>query len=177
MIALFKTEVIRRRGPWRGFDDVEYATLEWVAWFNQQRLLEPLGYLPPAEYEERFYGAQATQPVAAALDCASLLQTRGDSERAVTTGTSQDESGNGVVCDERSGSLPGIEGTGPLATMDDAPYPIEASQPSPWRVHPSTRREQQRGDRNAVTPLLTLHRESQRMRTGCCGALRVLSAR
>ena len=48
MIGLYKTEVIRRRGPWRGFEDVEYATLEWVAWFNTQRLLEPLGYLPPA---------------------------------------------------------------------------------------------------------------------------------
>jgi putative transposase len=68
VIGLFKTEVIHRRGPWRGFDDVEYATLEWVAWFNQQRLLEPLGYLPPAEYEEQFYRAQAAQPALAALN-------------------------------------------------------------------------------------------------------------
>jgi transposase InsO family protein len=68
VIALFKTEVVRRRGPWRGFDDVEYATLEWVAWFNQQRLLEPLGYLPPAEYEEQFYRAQATPVVVGALN-------------------------------------------------------------------------------------------------------------
>ena len=62
MIGLYKTEVIRRRGPWRGFEDVEYATLEWVAWFNTQRLLEPLGYLPPAEFEEQYHRTQATQP-------------------------------------------------------------------------------------------------------------------
>lgn len=68
VIGLFKTEVIHRRGPWRGFDDVEYATLEWVAWFNTQRLLAPLGYVPPAEYEEQFYRAQATPPVVGALN-------------------------------------------------------------------------------------------------------------
>jgi transposase InsO family protein len=61
IIGLFKTEVIRRRGPWRSFDDVEYATLEWVAWFNTQRLMAPLGYLPPAEFEEQYYRAQAAQ--------------------------------------------------------------------------------------------------------------------
>ena len=68
VIGLFKTEVIHRRGPWRGFDDVEYATLEWVAWFNQRRLLEPLGYVPPAEYEEQFYRAQAAQTAVGALN-------------------------------------------------------------------------------------------------------------
>ena len=52
VIGLYKTEVIRRRGPWRSFDDVEFATLEWVSWYNNTRLLEPLGYIPPAEYEE-----------------------------------------------------------------------------------------------------------------------------
>jgi transposase InsO family protein len=68
VIGLYKTEVIYRRGPWRGFDDVEYATLEWVAWFNTQRLLEPLGYVPPAEFEERYYRAQATQPECLAVN-------------------------------------------------------------------------------------------------------------
>ena len=68
VIGLYKTEVIRRGSPWRGFDDVEYATLEWVAWFNQQRLLEPLGYLPPAEFEEQFYRAQAAQADLVALN-------------------------------------------------------------------------------------------------------------
>ena len=55
VIGLFKTEVIRRRGPWRTVEDVEFATLEWVWWFNYHRLLEPIGYLPPAEYEEMYY--------------------------------------------------------------------------------------------------------------------------
>jgi putative transposase len=55
VIGLFKTEVIRRRGPWRSLDAVEFATLEWVDWFNHRRLLEPIGYIPPAEYEARYY--------------------------------------------------------------------------------------------------------------------------
>jgi putative transposase len=55
IIGLFKTEVIRRRGPWRHVDAVEFATLEWVDWFNHRRLLEPIGYVPPAEYEARYY--------------------------------------------------------------------------------------------------------------------------
>jgi len=54
VIGLFKTEVIRHASPWRGLDDVQYATREWVSWFNTSRLLEPLGYLPPAEYEAQF---------------------------------------------------------------------------------------------------------------------------
>jgi putative transposase len=49
--GLFEAEVIHRRGPWRGLDAVEYATLEWVDWFNNRRLLEPIGNLPPAEFE------------------------------------------------------------------------------------------------------------------------------
>ena len=64
VIGLFKTEVIRHAGPWRGLDEVEFATLEWVHWFNTRRLLEPLGYLPPAEYEAQYHARQAT-PVAA----------------------------------------------------------------------------------------------------------------
>jgi putative transposase len=54
-IGLFKTEVIRLKGPWRHLETVEFATLEWVDWFNHRRLLEPLGDLPPAEYEARYY--------------------------------------------------------------------------------------------------------------------------
>ena len=61
VIGLFKTEVIRRRGPWRQIVDVEFATLEWVSWFNGRRLLEPIGYLPPVEYEEAYYGRQTAQ--------------------------------------------------------------------------------------------------------------------
>lgn len=55
VIGLFKTEVIRLGGPWRTLEDVELAVLEWVWWFNHKHLLEPLGYLPPAEYEQAFY--------------------------------------------------------------------------------------------------------------------------
>ena len=55
VIGLFKTEVIRRQGPWRSLEAVEFATLAWVDWFNTRRLLEPIGYLPPAEFEARYY--------------------------------------------------------------------------------------------------------------------------
>lgn len=53
--GLYKTEVIRKRGPWRNIDAVEYATLEWVDWFNNRRLLEPIGNVPPAEFEMAYY--------------------------------------------------------------------------------------------------------------------------
>jgi transposase InsO family protein len=65
IIGLYKTEVIRRSGPWRGIDGVEYATLEWVDWFNNRRLLEPIGYVPPAEYEAAYYRSQHSQARAA----------------------------------------------------------------------------------------------------------------
>jgi transposase InsO family protein len=55
LIGLFKTEVIHERGPWRGIDPVEYAVLEWVDWFNNRRLLEPIGNVPPAEYERAYH--------------------------------------------------------------------------------------------------------------------------
>src|SRR5262245_37178802 len=55
VIGLFKTEVIQRTGPWRHLEAVEFATLTWVDWFNTRRLLEPIGYVPPAEYEASYY--------------------------------------------------------------------------------------------------------------------------
>jgi len=55
VIGLFKTKVIRRRGPWRSLEAFEFARLERVDWFNHRRLLEPIGYVPPAEYEARYY--------------------------------------------------------------------------------------------------------------------------
>jgi transposase InsO family protein len=58
IIGLYKTEVIYRRGSWRGLGDVELATVEWVWWFNHRRLLEPLGYVPPVEFEERYHEQQ-----------------------------------------------------------------------------------------------------------------------
>ncbi len=63
--GLFKAEVIHRRGPWRNFEAVEYATLEWVDWFNNRRLLEPIGNVPPAEAERNFYAALETEAMAA----------------------------------------------------------------------------------------------------------------
>jgi len=58
VIGLYKTEVIRRRGPWRNLEAVEFATLEWVDWFNNRRLLEPIGNIPPVEFEEEYYRTQ-----------------------------------------------------------------------------------------------------------------------
>jgi len=58
IIGLYKTEVIRRKGPWKHLEDVEYATLEWVDWFNHRRLFETIGKIPPAEKEELFYSEQ-----------------------------------------------------------------------------------------------------------------------
>lgn len=65
IIGLFKTEIIRKRGPWRNLEAVEYATLEWVDWFNNQRLLAPIGDIPPAEFEQAYYHQQAGQAMAA----------------------------------------------------------------------------------------------------------------
>lgn len=65
VIGLFKTEVIHRRGPWRSFNAVEYATLEWVDWFNNRRLLEPIGNIPPAEAEAQYYAALEKTKMAA----------------------------------------------------------------------------------------------------------------
>ena len=55
VIGLFKTEVIQRKGPWRHAEAVEFARLRWVDWFNNRRWLEPIGYVPPAEYEAQYY--------------------------------------------------------------------------------------------------------------------------
>ena len=65
VIGLFKTEVIDRRGPWRSFEAVEFATLEWVDWFNNRRLLEPIGNIPPAEAEEAYYARLEALPITA----------------------------------------------------------------------------------------------------------------
>jgi putative transposase len=65
VIGLFKTEVIHRRGPWRSFEAVEFATLEWVDWFNHRRLLESIGNVPPAEAEAAYYAQLEVIPMAA----------------------------------------------------------------------------------------------------------------
>jgi len=63
--GLYKAEVIHRRGPWRSFEAVEFVTLEWVDWFNNRRLLEPIGNIPPAEAEERYYAMMEQSAMAA----------------------------------------------------------------------------------------------------------------
>jgi transposase InsO family protein len=72
IIGLYKTELIRRPGPWKGIDDVEYATLEWVDWFNHRRLLEPIRNVPPAEFEAAHYEGEVEPGYAARLRELSL---------------------------------------------------------------------------------------------------------
>ncbi len=66
--GLYKAEVIHRLGPWKNRDTVEAATLDWVHWFNNRRLLEPIGYIPPAEYEAMYYSSLMSLPVVAGLN-------------------------------------------------------------------------------------------------------------
>ena len=68
IIGLFKTEIIRQRGPWRNIEQVEFATLEWVDWYNNRRLLEPIGNIPPTEFEQQYYGQQKGTAKAAVLN-------------------------------------------------------------------------------------------------------------
>jgi transposase InsO family protein len=67
IIGLYKTEVIHRLGPWRCVDQVEFATLDWVDWFNNRRLLEPIGNIPPVEFEELYYQEQEAPAMVAGL--------------------------------------------------------------------------------------------------------------
>jgi putative transposase len=62
IIGLYKTELVRNKGPWRGLDDLELATLEWVDWFNHRRLFHDLGRIPPAEHESNYYRRKESQP-------------------------------------------------------------------------------------------------------------------
>lgn len=78
--GLFKAEVKRPRGPWPDFKAVEYATLEWLDWFNNRRLLEPIGNIPPAEAEAKFYTALERSDIAALLRQISLGRTRRGSD-------------------------------------------------------------------------------------------------
>ena len=65
IIGLYKTELIHHRGPWRNLETVEYATLEWVDWFNNRRLLESIGNVPPAEFEASYDHSTGQLPMAA----------------------------------------------------------------------------------------------------------------
>jgi len=64
--GLYKAELIHHRGPWKSREAVELATLEWVSWFNHQRSMEPLGYIPPAETEANYYRQLVSQDAIAA---------------------------------------------------------------------------------------------------------------
>jgi len=68
IFGLFKTEVIRTNGPWKNIEEVEFATLEWVDWFNNRRLLEPIGDIPPAEFEAMYYATQGSPTMVAGLN-------------------------------------------------------------------------------------------------------------
>jgi len=68
IFGLYKAEVIRPNGPWRGLEEVEFATLEWVDWFNNQRLLEPIGDIPPAEFEAMYYERQESSAMGVGLN-------------------------------------------------------------------------------------------------------------
>jgi transposase InsO family protein len=65
IIGLYKAEIIHRRGRWRTLDAVEYATLEWVDWFNHRWLLEPIGNIPPTELETSYHESKGQLPLAA----------------------------------------------------------------------------------------------------------------
>jgi transposase InsO family protein len=68
VIGLYKTELINRKGPWTCLEDLEFATLKWVDWFNNRRLLERIGYVPPAEYEQEYYNRVETQAAVAGVN-------------------------------------------------------------------------------------------------------------
>lgn len=65
IIGLFKPEILRRRSPWKSIEAVEFAVLQWVDWFNHRRLLEPIGDVPPAEFEQAYYPQRETHAIAA----------------------------------------------------------------------------------------------------------------
>ena len=82
--GLYKAELIHRRGPWRSFEAVEFATLEWVDWFNNRRLLEPIGNIPPAEAEAAYYAQlEMTRYRRVELKQNGLRETRGGSTPAI----------------------------------------------------------------------------------------------
>jgi putative transposase len=68
VIGLFRTDEVHRRGPWKGLEDVELATLEWVAWHNGSRPLEPLGSVAPVEFEQAYHGRQTAPAELMVLD-------------------------------------------------------------------------------------------------------------
>jgi transposase InsO family protein len=78
---ILKQALIHRRGPWRNFETVEYATLEWVDWFNNRRLRKPIGNMPPAEAGTQFFAAIEGLDIAACLILIGLRENRPGSTR------------------------------------------------------------------------------------------------
>ena len=66
--GLYKAEVVRRNGPWRNLEEVEFATLQWVDWFNNRRLFGPIGNMPPAEFEALYDGTRGSQATGVGLN-------------------------------------------------------------------------------------------------------------
>ena len=103
------TEVIRCRGPWPHLEAVEFATLEWVDWFNTRRLLEPIGHGPPAEYEEESYRMQDAPAMMAGVNERALRKPRYDSVQFLSrnltaTASVQSREPVNVLWLEKSGS-------------------------------------------------------------------------
>jgi transposase InsO family protein len=78
--GLYKTELVHRQGPWRNMQELEMATLGWVDWFNNRRLLGPIGNIPPEEAEENFYAQRDVLDMVAYNEAIGLRQTRSDSQ-------------------------------------------------------------------------------------------------
>ena len=70
--------MIQRKGPWRHLEAVEFATLTWVDWFNTRRLLEPIGYVPPAEYEANYYAQASTGALVSSPDPRTEMDATAD---------------------------------------------------------------------------------------------------
>jgi transposase InsO family protein len=67
VFGIYKAELIHRRGPWRNLEQVEFATLKWVDWFNNRRLFGPIGNMPPTDFETRYAQIQEAPAMAAGL--------------------------------------------------------------------------------------------------------------
>ena len=79
--GLFKTELIRRHGPWQDIDHLEHAVLGWVDWWNDRRILGPIGFVSPKEFEAHYYEQNEQPAMVAGLKYSGLCRTRGDSLR------------------------------------------------------------------------------------------------
>lgn len=102
IIGLYKTKIIRPNGPWRSLEAVEYATLEWVDWFNNRWLLGPIGDIPPVEFEKAYHGSVETPAVAAGLNRKGLRESRGGSVSLVVG-----PEPHGMIRPEMTAGLPG----------------------------------------------------------------------